>query len=599
MKKLVSALTAFAMLCALIPSFVSAKTFTDTQGHWAQSYISELSDLGIINGYPEGYFSPDANITRAEYVTMCNNAFPKAIDMTGFTLATEVWFNDAQGDTWFGDAIMRAASNGLVNGRGNGIFDPNAPITRQEAAVITYNYLNKIGFDFTYDNGEGSDYPFRDTNAEWANNAIVDLNAFGIINGYEDNTFRALNTITRAETAAIIDRAYNMANASTTTPTPTSQSSISPTPLITLSPTPSTSTTPSTSPTPSQNTTPTINSQTVNDKVVRAGASSFDTDNFLEKFGLNLTAILNQNYYYFGGLTNAAPLPGGPIPYGTPADELNTPLSLVSNNSKEACIFYGVTYDPVQDGGGSFSLATLQNKYPNLNFREFYETVSTTNTLTKYTVYYIATRNSDLSNSFGNQLYNYLYIAPMPVAKPVIYLYPTTPTNVTVTLGYPDQLSATYPKYNNGWNVLAQPNGDLTDLTTGRSLYGLYWEGGIARPTIDEGFCVPSGDVIPFLEEKLAILGLNEREADEFIIYWLPIMQQNPYNYVKFLSQDEINKIMPLTVTPTPDSIIRVLMVVQGGNQPINLPEQQLTPVTRSGFSVVEWGGTILKGTIK
>jgi len=237
MKKLISALTVFAIFITITPSFVSAKIFADTQGHWAQSDISELSDLGIINGYPDDTFKPDNNITRAEYVTMCNKAFPSAVDMTGFT-ATERWFDDAQSNTWYGDAIMRAASNGLVNGRGNNLFDPNAPITRQEAAVITYNYLYSINFNF---NSKASDFTDFNEIATWAQNAVNQLCGNEIINGYpaaNGSYFAPLNNITRAETAAIVNRAYKKVLVPVLTPTPTLSATPSVTPTATKTPTP-------------------------------------------------------------------------------------------------------------------------------------------------------------------------------------------------------------------------------------------------------------------------------------------------------------------------------------------------------------------------
>lgn len=182
-----------------------------------------------------------------------------------------------------------------------------------------------------------------------------------------------------------------------------------------------------------------------------------------------------------------------------------------------------------------------------------------------------------------------------PVLKPIVYLYPEKDTEVSVKLGAPEKLTTSYPLYETGWNVLAKPDGSLTDLKSSRELYSLYWEGNdsIFRQT-DEGFVVKGSDAISFLEDKLAILGLNEREAEEFIIYWLPMMQENEYNYVRFASSEEIEKNMPLLVTPKPDTEIRVMMILRKLNSPIELREQKLpdTP-KRNDFVVVEWGGNI------
>ncbi len=181
--------------------------------------------------------------------------------------------------------------------------------------------------------------------------------------------------------------------------------------------------------------------------------------------------------------------------------------------------------------------------------------------------------------------------------KPILYLYPTERTNINVKVGYPDRLTVSYPRYKeNGWNVLAEPNGTLTDLTTNRELYCLYYE---ANNVMDsniykDGFIVKGEDSAEFLEEKLKILGLNEREAEEFIIYWLPKLESNKYNYIRFAEEEYINKNMPLDIQPKPDTIIRVLMEFKGIDKPFDIEEQKLNSPTREGYVVVEWGGVQL-----
>ena len=180
--------------------------------------------------------------------------------------------------------------------------------------------------------------------------------------------------------------------------------------------------------------------------------------------------------------------------------------------------------------------------------------------------------------------------------KPIIYLYPTEETEVEVSLGYPENITCTYPLYHNGWNVIAKPNGDLLDLVTNRKLYALYYE---CKNTVEfnvtpDGFVVKREDTLDFLEEKLAMLGLNEREANEFIVYWLPVLMEHEYNYIRFATQEEIDDNMPLNISPAPDTVIRVLMVHKGYDNPpamICKPQEFETP-ERNGFTVVEWGGT-------
>ena len=182
------------------------------------------------------------------------------------------------------------------------------------------------------------------------------------------------------------------------------------------------------------------------------------------------------------------------------------------------------------------------------------------------------------------------------VDKPIIYLYPEKEMNIEVKLPNKEYITVSYPKYVNGWNVKAYPDGTLIDNNTGRELYSLYYEAKYnIKPNMNEGFIVKGEDTISFLEEKLEILGLNEKEAEEFIVYWLPKLEVNKYNYIYFASIDEINEKMPLELSETPDSLIRILMMYKPLDKRININEQELTTATRSGFTVVEWGGTLIK----
>ena len=181
--------------------------------------------------------------------------------------------------------------------------------------------------------------------------------------------------------------------------------------------------------------------------------------------------------------------------------------------------------------------------------------------------------------------------------KPIIYLYPEETLDVEVKLGNSEYLSCTYPKYENGWKVIANPDGNLIDKKTGRNLYALYWEGENIPKQINmqEGFCIKGEDTSKFLEEKLELLGLNEKEAEEFIIYWLPKMQNNKYNFIRFETIEEQNSSMPLEVTPKPDSVIRIMMDWKALDEKIEVNEQKLVTPQREGFTLVEWGGSELK----
>jgi len=135
-------------------------------------------------------------------------------------------------------------------------------------------------------------------------------------------------------------------------------------------------------------------------------------------------------------------------------------------------------------------------------------------------------------------------------AKPVIYLYPEAETDVTVTLE------------------------------------------GVSRTEYDfsQGFCVPGRDTAAFLEDTLATLGLNRREANEFIVYWLPHMEGNAYNLIAFQTSSYTDHAR-LTADPAPDTVLRVFMAWKPLDRSVELPPQTLAAPVRTGFTLVEWGG--------
>ncbi len=181
------------------------------------------------------------------------------------------------------------------------------------------------------------------------------------------------------------------------------------------------------------------------------------------------------------------------------------------------------------------------------------------------------------------------------LAKPVIYLYPGEETEVFVDVSVDNgEIFVTYPDKNDGWNVTAYPDGKIID-EKGITHNYLFWE---AKSQIEfdlsSGFVVKGKDSVEFLQEKLSYLGLNQNEINEFIVYWLPHMIDNPYNLVSF-QWDNYDEFAPLTIVPTPDSIQRVYMAFKPLGEYIEIPEQHLEKFERTGFTVIEWGGSLIK----
>ena len=180
------------------------------------------------------------------------------------------------------------------------------------------------------------------------------------------------------------------------------------------------------------------------------------------------------------------------------------------------------------------------------------------------------------------------------VRKPVIYLYPEETTEVSVALDINGDLTTTYPKYENGWTVTAEPDGTLTDVK-GKVYNYLYWEGETdVEFDMSEGFCVKGSETAELLEKALAELGLTRKEANEFIVYWLPLMEGNAYNVISFQSEVYTDN-AKLFVNPEPDTVIRVFMTWYGSKKPVKIAEQRLSAPIRQGFTLVEWGGSEVK----
>lgn len=180
--------------------------------------------------------------------------------------------------------------------------------------------------------------------------------------------------------------------------------------------------------------------------------------------------------------------------------------------------------------------------------------------------------------------------------KPVIYLYPEETIQVDVTIDLEGEMLYTYPDYKEGWQVIAEPSGRLTNIEDNHEYSYLFWEGSSVKDwEIEQGFVVKGIDTASFLQEKLAYLGLEPKEYNEFIVYWLPKMQDNPYNLIYFAGSD-YTETAKLTISPEPDSLLRVFMVFEPLEASIEIEEQVLESFIRDGFTVIEWGGTeILK----
>lgn len=185
--------------------------------------------------------------------------------------------------------------------------------------------------------------------------------------------------------------------------------------------------------------------------------------------------------------------------------------------------------------------------------------------------------------------------------KPVIYLYPEKTKDVQVEVVPKGDFSFTYPEYNDGWNVRANPDGSL--IIDDEKYNYLFWESTEKYTEMNEGdtkgFVVEGENATAFLEEKLITAGLNAQERTDFITYWAPRMTQHENVFIKFKFNSDCNDHATLNITPKPDEIYRIYILWRPTENLVIQPKpQSIQVMKREGFTVVEWGGQKLP-TIK
>jgi len=176
-------------------------------------------------------------------------------------------------------------------------------------------------------------------------------------------------------------------------------------------------------------------------------------------------------------------------------------------------------------------------------------------------------------------------------AKPVVYLYPTQPEEVSVKVGATVKISD--PLYNpaTGWHAFAWPNGQL--IVNGKTYSSLFWEGpgnGV-YPGITSGAVVKRADAAATIRKQLTQQGLTSAEANDFMAYWTDKIPANPYIRLSWFNTAEMNELAPLYISPKPTTLLRAFLDMDGLNQPISMPAQTFSAPKRVGFTAVEWGG--------
>ncbi|OAB40926.1 hypothetical protein PBAT_22325 [Paenibacillus antarcticus] len=166
----------------------------DVTGHWAESSIKEALSDGIVKGYVDGSFKPNATVTRAEFAVMLINALKPAANGIKLSFVDKKKIGD-----WAHDAVAQAVQLGVINGYEDGTFRPSTYLTRAEMASIIANVL-KLSVESSSATGFTDDKSIP----TWANNAVVQLNKLGLIEGKGNNRFEPNATTTRAEAVTLL-----------------------------------------------------------------------------------------------------------------------------------------------------------------------------------------------------------------------------------------------------------------------------------------------------------------------------------------------------------------------------------------------------------
>ena len=169
--------------------------FHDINSHWAKDTIKSFISKGYINGYQDGSFKPNNDITRAEFVKIVNRVF-------GFTEKGTVTFNDVKSSDWFYNDIAIAQKAGYINGKTSTTFAPNDKITRQEVAVILTNIMNNK--DTVYDRINTFTDGYK--TSSWAKSSVEGAIEAGYLRGNDKGLLNPTGNITRAEAVTMLSR---------------------------------------------------------------------------------------------------------------------------------------------------------------------------------------------------------------------------------------------------------------------------------------------------------------------------------------------------------------------------------------------------------
>lgn len=180
---------------------IDVPEFTDVpKDAWYHDYVYDLVYRGVVNGMTATTYEPEGKLTRAQFVKLLACSLEEAETLK--TYEGQHPFTDSEGH-WAETYIAWAKDKGIVEGVSATEFDPEAPITREQMATIFGRYALKQGIELPKSDNAAGSFPDADKISEYAREFVELMRIAGILNGYEDGTFRPQGNATRAEAAKL------------------------------------------------------------------------------------------------------------------------------------------------------------------------------------------------------------------------------------------------------------------------------------------------------------------------------------------------------------------------------------------------------------
>ena len=186
--------TKFAVFAVDQPNVPAEVALNDIQGHWAEELIQQAVREGIVKGYADGSFKPNASVTRAEFTVMLMNTL-----QNDYTEAPLTFTDRSSIGAWAQTAVARAVQAGIIQGDSSGAFHPNDAVTRAEMAVMVANALQ-----LKAESGTSSTFADNEQIPVWARAAVAGMQKSGLLNGKGLNIFAPRDNTTRAEAVKLL-----------------------------------------------------------------------------------------------------------------------------------------------------------------------------------------------------------------------------------------------------------------------------------------------------------------------------------------------------------------------------------------------------------